>query len=181
MRYKYADQLAAGRDTEDRFSAWLRGHGRHVRAATLEEQYSGIDMWVSEHDGGRLASVEVKDDRVSVTSGNAFIETVSSVAKGSDGWALTCSAEWLAVVSGDVVYWLRPGEVRARVAEWSARCREVTTQNDSGNTRGVLVPLGEIEALAEAVCLLPSTREHAAGLHDLRLLAPLSDVVSGGV
>lgn len=154
MRYVYADQLEQGRAAEASLRAWFVERGRRVRPATRGEQYRGIDMWVTGEDGA-WHSVELKADAKSLTTGNAFLEVVSSVEKGSDGWALTCSAEWLVIAAGPTLYWLRPGKVRAALDGWDSAYGRRLVKNDSGDTMGVCVPLPLVGGLAECVGTCP--------------------------
>ena len=144
MRYRYSEQLSRARRGEAAFAAWLARSGRPVRAATLAEQYSGIDVFV-ELFAAHWCSVELKADWMSERTGNFFIETVSSIAKGSPGWAYTVSADWLALVSGVEVYWVRPGRLPTLLAsEWLAKYGTREVSNDNGNTRGCCVPKSEL-------------------------------------
>ena len=150
MSYQYQEQLRIGQRAEAQFIHWLDRRGYKVRPATVSEQFKGIDLWF-EVPGRSWQSVELKEDNAAIRTGNAFIETVCTVATGRRGWAYTCEADWLIVSVRPQQYWIRPGLLAPELDRWVAAYGERTVINDTGNTKGVPVPLDEIASLAAKV------------------------------
>lgn len=139
-RYTRDRQGAVGTRHEAFIRRWLDGLGWRTFSVNLAAQYRGVDFVAVR--GTRCWTCEVKGDERCGETGNAFIETQSSIAKGSPGWALTCSADWLLYydVAGGRVVCVRPGEVRAALYGWAEQFSTRTCWNDSGDTEGLLVP-----------------------------------------
>jgi hypothetical protein len=134
-------------------------HGYTVRPSSREEQFQGIDYHVTNPATGNVRTVEVKADRWSQRTHNAFVETVSNDRTGRPGWVHTCAADYLLyfVEGDDVLYWLDPQKLRDRLPEWTRRAdrgdgpirHAKPVPNGRYNTLGLLVPLAAFEALAE--------------------------------
>jgi hypothetical protein len=130
------------------FSKWYAIHSVSHMA-----QRSGIDRWFRPHtEPARLIAVEYKTDARANQTGNAFIET-ESVAGKKQGWAYTSRADILIyrITEPDAIYILPMPRLRSALPGWLARYRTVNVQNPTYVTVGVLVPLLELERIAEGV------------------------------
>lgn len=151
--YDFAVQLAIGQAAEQLLDAELRRRGFTVRPASHDEQRRGIDRWANRPPMTQIYAIEYKEDLRAHQTGNAFIEILSVDTVGRLGWAYTSQAHYLLYyVPGDeLVYVLRMMAIREAVPLWERSCRTVKVRNDGYCTHGVLVPLRELEALADAV------------------------------
>lgn len=145
--YDFQTQLrkgeAAERELDARFAEWFE-----IAPASADEQRQGIDRWFTGKRTGMRRAVEIKTDFRAAQTGNSFIETVS-VGGQRAGWAYTSQADWLLYyVPRDRVVMLRLTGVRIELAQWVNRWPEVTVQNDGYVTRGVVLPLRELERAA---------------------------------
>lgn len=127
-----------------------------IRKATREEQRQGIDRWLTpmDPDGGAQAfSIDYKADWLAARSGHAFIETVSVDTTGKDGWALASRAEFIFyyLPQRRTLYVLSMAEIQASLPHWALIYRTVPAHNEGYLSAGVLVPLSEIERIAEDV------------------------------
>ena len=129
-----------------------------IQPATSAQQSQGIDRaFYDLHTRQFAFSVEYKFDARAGQTGNAFIELVSSDATGQLGWAFTCTADRLfyCVPANLLVYVLDPTRLRRLLPAWvRAYCKSLRAVPNQGrfqayNTIGILVPLRELEAIAE--------------------------------
>ncbi len=152
--YRFDRQLARGAEGEaqldDHFAQWFR-----ILPVSLADQRRGIDRVFVDDKAGKVFSVEYKTDRRASQTGNAFIETVSqeSATRRVAGWAYTCQADYLVYYcpEPDVIYVLRPAVLKSAAQTWAARYPLRDIPNDGYVTRGVLVPLWELEKIAVKV------------------------------
>ena len=155
--YRFSASNVQGLAGEARVIEHLEAHGFVVeRVATLREQYEGIDCYASSPKTGERKRIEIKTDYRASVTGNAVVETVSNDQSGRAGWVHTTTADWLLyfVPHLDVLYWLRPADLRAALPRWLVECRAFAAQNVGYRTLGVLVPLHEFETLAASVVSL---------------------------
>jgi len=149
--YDFDESARAGSAGEARVAAHLREHGFQVTlAATLAEQFAGIDMYATSQEG-ECRSLEVKTDRLAHRTGNAAVETVSNDRTGRPGWIHTTTADFILylVEVDDVLYWPRPDAMRAELPAWERSCRRFAAPNRGYRTLGLLVPLSEFERVAD--------------------------------
>jgi hypothetical protein len=148
--YNFGDQLSHGERGEallDRFFArWFR-----IEPATHEEQRQGIDRHFHHLTSHNDFTVEYKTDHTAARTGNAFIETVSVDTAGKAGWAFTSQADRLLyyVPGKGIVYVLKMTAVRARLPFWQQAYEIREVPNNGYHTHGLLVPLEELEKVAE--------------------------------
>jgi len=163
--YHFATQLSRGRRYEEQLDAFFAQRlPVEIQPATDAEQRQGIDRWfmarTSAGDGrprGRDA-VEYKADTVAGRTGNAFIETVS-VDRGPDsppkpGWAMTSQARYLVyLVAGqeEAIYLIPFRRLRLCLPRWGREYPTGAAPNEGYTTKGLLVPLHELERIAIAV------------------------------
>lgn len=140
---------------EQCLDAYFARRGYAVRRASDTEQRRGIDRWLGKA-GRPEVSVEYKTDIKAARTGNAYVETAAAALRPHDGWVYTSEAEWLVyfVPGNREVYFLRHCAMLSRVREWRTRyptARAATRLSRMAYSEGLLVPLGELRALAEAV------------------------------
>ncbi len=152
--YDFAQQLAIGEAWEDRLDAffWQRFPVRILKASR-EEQRKGIDRLFVSKLTGVIDTVEYKADMLAGKTGNAFVETVSVSTTKKPGWAVASQAKYLVylVTEPETIYFVAMAALRARLPVWKRLYREAAAQNDGYETRGLLVPLDELERIAVQV------------------------------
>lgn len=131
-----------------------------IAPATIAQQNQGIDRCFYDLRSNQFAfTVEYKFDSMAAKTGNAFIELGSFGAIAKLGWVYTCSADRIFyTIAGDLlVYELNPVQVRAFLPGWlrkySQSVKAVSNNRDGTfySTIGLLVPLRELEAIAQQV------------------------------
>lgn len=154
MSYDFTTKLQEGESAEaflDRFFA----RQFLISPATRAEQRLGVDRWFQCRRTGTRFRVEYKADRTASRTGRAFIETISVDRVGAEkkGWAHTSTADkliyWLPEDS--LAYVIELSALRAKLPSWTKRFPTRLVPNKGYNTHGVIVPLAELEACAEAV------------------------------
>jgi hypothetical protein len=152
--YDFAQQLAIGEAWEDRLDAFfLERFPVRILRASREEQRKGIDRLFVSRISGAIDTVEYKADTLAGRTGNAFVETVSVSSTGRPGWALASQAKYLVylVTEPETIYFVAMAALRAKLPVWKRLYREAAAQNDGYETRGLLVPLDELERIAVQV------------------------------
>jgi hypothetical protein len=150
--YSFVTQKAIGETGEqaldERFAS-----DYHIRPATLTEQVQGIDRVYTNRHTGDVTRVEYKTDHKAAETGNAFIETVSVDAAGKQGWAYTSQADYIFYYVPPLgrVYVVRLAVIRRELPRWEGLYSHAQARNDGYLTHGILVPLDEFSACAEAV------------------------------
>lgn len=111
-------------------------------------QRSGIDRIFTCKATGRVYTVEYKTDMRAAETGRAFIETVSVDNVEKPGWALTSRAQVLVYYVPPLLkaYLLSMFELKQRLPTWQKAYLMGTAKNEGYNTRGLLVPLTELES-----------------------------------
>jgi hypothetical protein len=158
--YSFSEQLALASEGEAGLDK-LYAPRYEISPASRTEQSQGIDRWFKDKATSQLCSVEYKCDWKAPITGNAFIETVSIDTDARPGWALSSKADWLiycAIQSGVSVIWgIRFPVLRALLPHWRTKYSEVAVSNEGYYTKGLLVPLGDLQAV-EDDSLSPSPR-----------------------
>jgi len=151
MVYHFGAQLARG-DAGERFLDGFFSGRYRIRRATAQEQRRGIDRLFTHRQTGQQIAVEYKTDYVAARTHHAFVETVAVDAVGKAGWAYTSQAEYLMYyVPGEgVVYVLALEVLRRQLPRWLRSYPLRQARNAGYATHGVVVPLDEMEACAEA-------------------------------
>lgn len=113
---------------------------RCTDTASLQQ---GVSAIIRHKASGNQFLIEVKN----CEANNVFIELIAS----SDpvlklGWVYTCQADWLLlhVFDRDEVLFLKPNRIRDRLNSWMTLYPHRTV----GKTRGLIVPLRELRAIA---------------------------------
>jgi hypothetical protein len=153
--YDFQTQLAIGKEVEDAldtyFSKWYV-----ITPASLEsEKNQGIDRYFTSLKTSQQKTVEYKADFKSYRTGNMYVELSVNSDSGytKNGWALHSVADVMiyAVISGTkivTIYIFSPSTVRDNLEKWKGQYRNVTCQNKGYHSKGVLVPMSEIEIMA---------------------------------
>jgi len=150
--------LARGQEIERLLDAYLEPT-YEIRPATVREQRQGIDRFLTHRETGETFSIDYKADWLAARTGNVFIETVSVDRTGAAGWALSSRADWIFyyLPQRARLYVLSMAEIVSSLPQWALIYRVATAEtpgsgsSDGYHSAGVLVPLAEIERVAEAV------------------------------
>jgi len=161
VTYDFQAQKARGTQAENlldvEFAVWFV-----IEPASDVDQRRGIDRYFTHRDSGIKLTVEYKTDWRATSSGNAFIE-LENTAKTADaytapGWAYSSQADRIFYYcpgsGGEQVYVLSTKRLRAVLPGWLKRYPRRTVQNRRYETKGLLVPLAELEAIARQVVSL---------------------------
>jgi hypothetical protein len=151
MPYKFDAQLQQGHAGEEAIYQWLSRFYTIHRCTDMAQQRQGVDAIIRHKDSGNQFLVEVKTDYRAAETGNAFVELVAYDKPTLKlGWAYTCQSDWLIYflpVSGQI-FFLKPRRIRDRLNFWLSRYKQRTVPNQDFNTRGLLVPLQELQDIA---------------------------------
>lgn len=157
--HQFSGSLQRGELGEVQLNAFFGKYWR-VYPATREQQKQGIDCSFYDANTGAFSfTVEYKFDRWAGKTGNAFIELGSFGAIAKIGWSYTCGADYLFYCVADdlLVYAIRPTTLRRAIPAWLqqyGRHPKSIANNKGGvfyNTIGILIPLRELEAIAEQI------------------------------
>jgi hypothetical protein len=100
---KHGDAFEAGQQAEDSFEAVFARNNWSIRDASLQEQYSHIDYWLSK-DGSTEISVDVKArkkvKRGDTSTNDSLIWVEFKSVNGGDGW-LYGKADFIAFETAD--------------------------------------------------------------------------------
>lgn len=155
--HQFSGSLKRGEMGEAQLDAFF-GKYWAIAPATPQQQRQGIDRSFYHLTTRQFAfTVEYKFDQVAGRTKNAFIELVSCGGEVRPMWAYTCTADRLFYTVADdlLVYVISPVQLRAFLPGWLRKYgRSIKgVANQLGNTYyttiGILVPLAELEAIAE--------------------------------
>lgn len=155
MAHLWHTKLAEGKAGEQLVANWLSKRASVAPVLDTATQRTGIDFWCTREDGS-VFTVEVKACGRGDSTGNAFIETIYSVAddKHPDkpGWIHTCQADWLyyLLTQSGTMYLCRMDTLRAALPTW-AHYPIRTVRNLRYSGRGHLVPLDAFALAADEV------------------------------
>lgn len=149
--YDFKEQKKRGESSErylDKyFSRWY-----DIQPASPLEQRQGIDRFFARRPGGQPTPVEYKTDYAAAKTGNAFLELISVDCRFVVGWAYSSCAEYLMyLVPEYAIYVIRFSQLRLHLAMWTRKYEMRTVRNEGYNARGILVPLAEVDKLAQQV------------------------------
>ena len=152
--YDFASQMKQGQKGEQEIISHLTAKGWHCRSSTRDEQRQGIDLIACKSDFCR--SIEIKSDRRASNTGNAFIETVSVFKDDKiikKGWVYTCQAQYLFYYLPQdlLIYCFKPINLVKYCDRWAKQYRTVSIPNRGYKTKGILVPLHELESTASQI------------------------------
>lgn len=152
MIYKFQRQLQQGEAYERHLDAVFAGEFA-IEPATREQQRAGIDRIFTRRSDGKRFTVEYKADSKAGRTGNAFVETTSVDTTGKAGWATSSQADILIylVTEPETIYCIALPRLRAKLGGWQRKYRNAAANNESYHTLGLLVPLHELELIADRV------------------------------
>jgi len=152
MKYEFDEQLKKGSFGEKQLDAFFADEYT-IRAATAIEQRKGIDRWFTHKQSGERYAIEYKTDEKAATTHNAFIETVSVDVDDKAGWAETSQADYIFyfIPPLELIYVLRPSKIKEQLERWKQKFKERTIPNKGYCTKGIIVPLAEVESIASDV------------------------------
>lgn len=153
--YHFDEQNARGGKGETFLDSFFAGRGHYIQKATRGQQRLGIDR-VFLKDGG-VVQVEYKTDLLAHRTGRVFIETISSDAKGKQGWVYTSRADVIVyfIPGLKVIYVTPPSKLRDALPRWEQAYPTRAAANEDYSTHGILIPVEEMERQASQVFHLP--------------------------
>lgn len=157
--YQFRTQLKKGADHEAYLDSLFADWFQIFRASEIQQR-QGIDREFYRDEDGvtKKYTVEYKADERAAQTGNAFIETISVKPPSNQawrpivpGWAYTSQADILIYYNpGDrLIYIIQFTKLRRHLPTWENQYREVAVPNKDYTTHGLLVPLAELEKIAE--------------------------------
>lgn len=154
IAYDFNEQKQRGEISEryldEYFSRWY-----DIRPATTMQQRQGIDRHFTRRDNGETSTIEYKTDYAAANTGNAFMELISVDCRYVVGWAYSSCADYLLyLVPGAAIYVIKFSQLRLQLPFWTRRYEMRSVQNEGYRARGILVPLVDLEKLAQQVIAL---------------------------
>ena len=143
VMHEWVDSLARGKVGEAELDTVMSQWFDIEDSSEEEDRKLGIDRWLTPKAYPNRFSVQYKTDDMAATTGNAFIEVVSSDNRRTPGWSLTCHAKVILyyVPPCRTVYWFAPGFIRMWLPYWTTVYPMRSAQNNGYETRGLLVPI----------------------------------------
>lgn len=158
----FEEQLRIGDDGASILDAFF-SRDYHIEKTLLAVDKRGIDRVFIHRTSEKSYSIEYKTDLEAANTGNAFIEIVSVDATNTPGWAKSCLAQVLVLYIPDwhQGYWIRTLDIRARLKLWEGKYPVKSSKNERYSSRGICVPLREIEVIARRKFFIPDARSAA--------------------
>lgn len=162
MSYQFGRQHKIG-DEAERFIYQIFQGRFSVIPAPRYLQDQGVDFTFSDLINNQVYKVELKTDSTAARTGNAFIETVSIHRDGEpdqQGWAYTSTSDYLLYYLPNtmppLIYRIAFEHLRLMLPAWLSAypARQIPNRDAKRgdyHTIGVLVPLGELQAIAAEV------------------------------
>lgn len=153
MTYQMQTQLLRGEEAERQLDQHFADRFL-ITPATREEQRQGIDRIFTKRSSSQRYTIEYKTDWTAGRTGNAFLETVSVDTMNVLGWVYTSLAQWLIyyVPARRRLFIVRLSTLRAHIDSWIEHYGpEKAIPNDGYFTRGIPVPLGELEKCCQKI------------------------------
>lgn len=128
---------------------YFQSNGWDIQDVTMNQKYWNKDIDFIVSNGSQSLTIEVKwDSRISST-GNMFIETLTDLDKGKQGWFSFCQADY--IYYGDSVnqlfYVFKTDDLRRFVSSHMMQERKAADYNYRGIlkkvSQGMLVPIKE--------------------------------------
>jgi hypothetical protein len=156
MTHSFDDKLTQGETIEALLDEYFEGD-YEITHATPAEQRMGIDRFFTRRNLGFRTAAHYKADFRAAQTGNAFIETISVDTRAKAGWVIASRAAWILnyLPQTRILYLLRTQDLRRLLPQWQAAYPTRSAKNDGYSTHGLLVPLAELERVAEAVVEAP--------------------------
>jgi len=157
--YNFEEQLEIGERHEKELDNRLENLTICLRLEKLkvEEQIRwGIDR-IFYSKAGNVFSLEYKTDLKAYSTGNFFIETISSDTPLTRGWALKTLAQHILfyVPQEEKVWAVSAWHLKQKLKDWEEKYEEGICCNETYNTKGLKVPRKEIEDMADYSLKIP--------------------------
>lgn len=162
MSYQFGRQHRQGKAAEHFIYSTFQDAFNVIPAPDyLQEQ--GCDFTFTDRTNHQVWKVELKTDTRAARSGNAFVETVSIARDGEPhqpGWAHTSISDWLLYYLPNTmpprIYRISFDLLRLELPRWldSYPARLIPNHDPKRgdyHTIGILVPLEELQAIAQEV------------------------------
>lgn len=140
-QYDFQEQKGVGDTGERILDAFFMSLGYEVEEVNMAEQRKGIDRIIVTPDGKEL-KIEYKTDALTASTGNVFIETISSTKSGALGWALKTQANFVVYYVPD---WSKaliidPKILREMIPIWIFQYHQKPVKNAGYFSFGIPVP-----------------------------------------
>jgi len=124
------------------------GHYYQIEKVSMELQHKGIDRIFTKKDGKKIF-VEYKSDKLTKTTNNVFIETISNSETHSEGWAVKSQSEYIFYYCiGIGIFVAQTEDIRRKLPEWIEKYPLKSCKNDKYLSYGRLVPLEEFKKIS---------------------------------
>ena len=153
---RLGQQNRIGASGEARLDAFL-SKWFYVMPVPQGLQDQGIDRILCSRTDWAYSSLEIKTDDKAHRTGNAFVELIGDNVRQHQGWAVKSKAQFLAYLLAEtgVCYIVRMNRLREQLERWeavhpTAYCSNIGRLGPY-QSEGILVPLAEIQKIAERV------------------------------
>lgn len=130
---------------------YLQGKGYKVIDATQEPEYWAQDIDLIAKKDGKEITIEVKWDSIIAKTGNLFVETLTDIDKGKQGWFQFCKADLL--YYGDaqkhIFYVIKMSDLREYVENHKTLAQRKAPDRNYRHeltkvSNGILVPIKDL-------------------------------------
>lgn len=153
--YDFQTQLAIGKEVENALDTYFSKWYNIVPVSIESEKQQGIDRVFTSLQTSHQKTVEYKADFKAHRTGNMYVELSVDSDSGytKNGWALHSVADVMvyAVISEAkivTIYIFNPSIVRENLDTWKGQYRNVVCRNKGYHSKGILVPMREIENIS---------------------------------
>lgn len=145
--HAFRAKLDEGKAAEAELDAYLSRRAV-LQDVSLRLDKAGIDRIAIRN--GVASTIQYKADTRAATTGNGFVELVSSDIGGAPGWAYTCAADWLLywVPPTGLLLWIRPDELRKHISAWYSSYPLRPARNPGYFSIGLAVPMDVLRGVA---------------------------------
>jgi len=145
-QYDFQEQKGVGDDGESILDTFFMSLDYEVKEVGITDQRIGIDRIIVTPDGKEL-KIEYKTDTLTASTGNVFIETISSTKSGALGWALKTQADYVVYFVPD---WkkaliMKPKIIRELIPTWVFTYKQKPVKNAGYFSYGIPVPWDEMK------------------------------------
>lgn len=140
-KYDFQEQKGVGDAGESILDTFFISLGCQVEEVDLKSQRRGIDRIIVTPDGKEL-KIEYKTDALTASTGNVFIETISSTKSGALGWALKTQANFVVyyVPDWEKALIINPKILREMIPMWIFEYRQKPVKNAGYFSYGIPIP-----------------------------------------
>ena len=151
-QYNFQEQKGVGDTGERILDAFFMSLGYEVEEVDLKSQRRGIDRIIVTPDGKEL-KIEYKTDALTASTGNVFIETISSTKSGALGWALKTNADYVIyfVPDWEKALIINPKILREMIPQWIFQYHQKPVKNAGYFSFGIPVPWNVIKQYCKEI------------------------------